>query len=146
MKVDNRHKKIGTKRRAQMRYSMLLHRTTHTETSKNSCYEGVKVLVSLEDFIPWFMERDFKGCSVDRIDKNRDYTLDNMQVITLAANIAKDKIKAVDGFCECYGCFETKPLEEFAVDKRRGTGRTTLCRVCDRQRYHDRKARRSAGA
>ena len=48
--------------------------------------------------------------------------------------VIEDKIKAIDGKCECYSCKEVKPLEEFCRDRRRVTGRTTVCLSCERIR------------
>ena len=85
------------------------------------------------------MALDFEGCSVDRIDNNGHYELKNMQLISLAENISKDKTKAKNGYCECYSCFNTKKLEHFTKCKRNRNGYATICLECDRLRYHDRK-------
>lgn len=80
------------------------------------------------------MANDFSGCSVDRIDNTKDYTLDNIQMISITDNIRKDKVKAHDGICECYSCHIIKPLNEFAKDKRRANGHSTCCKQCDNLR------------
>jgi hypothetical protein len=134
MKHDNRNKIIGGKHRAECRYTMLIYRTTHTEQKKNRNYSGVRVLIDKDTFVKWFMENDFEGASVDRIDKTKDYSLDNIQLIPLAENIRKDKVKAKDGMCECYKCKEVKPLEMFALDNRRANGHSTICKKCDSER------------
>lgn len=131
---DERYKIIGGEHRALSRYYMMLNRCKNTHRKKNEKYSNVEVLVSKEEFLRWFMPRDFEGCSVDRIDCEGHYSLDNMQLLSMADNIRKDKIKAVDGFCECFSCKETKSLDLFAKDKRRFNGRSTLCKVCDNQR------------
>ena len=92
------------------------------------------MLIPKDEFVKWFMENDFEGASVDRIDNKGDYSMDNIQLIPLAENIAKDKQKAVNGFCPCYVCGEIKPLELFAVDKRRQNGHSTICKKCDSKR------------
>lgn len=130
-KKDVRHQEIGSRRRAVARYAMIRHRITHTDTSRNKNYAGVKLLVNRDDFIQWFMGRDFKGCSVDRIDSSGHYELSNMQVIPLATNIRKDKAIACDGKCRCYACKEIKNESEFATDKRRANGFATICKSCD---------------
>ena len=135
MKQDNRYKVIGGKHRALARYYMLLHRVNHTDERKNKCYQEVKVLIDKDEFVKWFMEHDFEGASVDRIDNTKDYTLDNIQLIPLAENIRKDKVKAKDGMCECFVCKQVKPLELFAKDKRRKNGHSTICKACDAKRY-----------
>ena len=145
--VDKRHTKIGGRHRALSRYYMILNRLKTTERSKNSCYENVKMLISKEDFVEWFMKNDFAGASVDRINKDGNYTLDNIQLIPLAINIAKDKMKAKDGFCVCYACGKEKPLAAFATDNRRSNGHATLCRDCDKARGREKYRRlyRSVG-
>ena len=75
-KTDKRYSVIGGKHRAESRYYMILSRLKNTDTKKNSCYKNIKMLISKEDFMKWFMENDFEGASVDRIDKTKDYSND----------------------------------------------------------------------
>jgi hypothetical protein len=133
-KNDNRHKIIGGRHRALARYYMMCHRVKNTRTSKNASYKGVQVLVSKEDFVKWFMARDFERCSIDRIDNNGHYDLLNMQVIPLTENIAKDKRLANNGVCRCYVCKQQKTLNDFVSDNRRTTGKSTICKACDSKR------------
>ena len=70
---------------------MIRYRTSHTEFKKNKAYKGIEFNLDKETFIKWFQERDFENASVDRIDKNKGYTMDNIQLISLAENIRKDK-------------------------------------------------------
>ncbi len=133
-KTDKRYSVIGGKHRAESRYYMILSRLKNTDTKKNSCYKNIKMLISKEDFIKWFMENDFEGASVDRIDKTKDYSLDNIQLLPLEENIRKDKVKAKNGMCQCYVCKEIKPLSLFATDKRRKNGHATICKECDNKR------------
>lgn len=139
MKYDNRHTIIGSKHRAESRYYMILHRINHTEEKKNRNYAGVKMLINKDEFVEWFMSNDFEGASVDRIDKNKDYSMDNIQLIPLAENVRKDKVKAKNGICECYACKQIKPLEYFAKDKRRQNGHSTICKQCDSKRRYCKK-------
>lgn len=134
MKIDNRHRVIGGKHRALSRYYMILNRINHTDTDKNRCYENVKMLISKDDFVKWFMENDFEGASVDRIDHTKDYSLDNIQLIPIDENIRKDKVKAKNGQCECYKCKRIKSLDDFAKDSRRKNGHSTMCKECDSKR------------
>lgn len=134
MKKDNRYSIIGGKHRALSRYYMILNRLKNTDAKKNRNYQGIQMLIDKDTFVEWFMKNDFEGASVDRIDKNKDYTLDNIQLITLDENIRKDKVKAKDGYCECFKCKQTKPLDFFATDKRRKNGHSTICKKCDSER------------
>lgn len=134
-KPDMRHKQIGGRHRAASRYAMLVYRVTHTDTDRNKNYRDIEVRVDKQEFIAWFMARDFEGCSVDRIDKAGHYELANMQVISLQYNIAKDKLKAKNGRCVCYKCKQEKNLAEFTRDNRRmHTGRATICKACESTR------------
>lgn len=145
MKRDERYSVIGGKHRAESRYSMIRYRLAHPEERKNRAYKGVKLLIDKKTFVEWFMANDFEGASVDRIDKNKDYSMDNIQLIPLDENIRKDKVKAKDGMCECFMCKQTKPLELFVKDHRRKNGYSTLCKACDAVRYKERKARKKVG-
>lgn len=132
---DIRHTLIGGKHRAMSRYYMMLYRVQNWNNSRNMNYQGIEVRVPKEEFIKWFMERDFTRCSVDRIDKTGHYELSNMQVIPLWQNIAKEKVKAKDGVTKCYSCGEVKTLEGFVGNReRRTTGKTNICKKCERKR------------
>lgn len=131
-KVDTRYKIIGGQHRASSRYYMIAHRVKNSHLPRNKNYKNIKLLVSKEDFVKWFMGRDFEGCSVDRVDVNGHYELSNMQVIPNWVNNGKDRVKAKNGSCACYSCKAIKPLSEFAADKRRKfTGKSTICKKCD---------------
>lgn len=140
MKIDNRNRVIGGKHRALSRYYMILHRINTANTiGKNKCYENVKMLISKEDFVKWFMENDFEGASVDRIDNTKDYSMDNIQLIPLDENVRKDKVKSKNGQCECYHCKQIKPIDCFAKDSRRKNGHSTICKECDSKRHLSRR-------
>lgn len=134
MKHDDRYNVIGGRHRALSRYYMILNRLNHTDSKKNQCYNGIRMLIDKETFVEWFMQNDFEGASVDRIDNTKDYSMDNIQMISLADNVRKDKVKARNGVCECYKCKQTKPLELFAKDNRRQNGHSTICKECDSRR------------
>jgi len=134
-KTDTRHKQIGAKHRAESRYAMILYRVTNTQTAKNKNYQNVKVLISKEDFVEWFMKNDFEGCSVDRIDRKGHYEISNMQLIPRWLNTAKDKIKHTNGLCVCFRCKKEKPSVEFVKESRRKfNGLSTVCKKCEATR------------
>lgn len=136
MKIDDRYNIIGGKHRAEARYYMILNRINHTDREKNKCYENIEMNIDKDEFVKWFMENDFEGSSVDRIDSTKGYTMDNIQLIPLDENIRKDKVKAKGGYCECWRCQEIKPIELFAVDKSKKNGHRTICKKCDSMRKH----------
>lgn len=139
MKQDTRYNIIGGKHRAESRYYMILYRINHTEQPKNRKYKGIKMMIDKDTFIKWFMDNDFEGASVDRIDKTKHYSMDNIQLIPLDENIRKDKVKAKNGTCECFRCRQVKPIEQFVKDKRRKNGYSTICKKCDVERKSHRK-------
>lgn len=134
MKHDNRHKIIGGKHRALSRYYMILNRLKNNDRDRNRCYKDIEISLDKNEFVEWFMKHDFEGASVDRIDNKKGYSMDNIQLIPSDENMRKDRMKAKDGVCQCYRCKEYKPLEMFAVDKRRVTGHATVCKACDSKR------------
>lgn len=114
------------------RYYMIKHRTTHTDQPKNYCYKGVEVLCSKDEFINWYMPQDFSGASVDRISDTGHYELSNMQVISIRQNVIKSlRTVFTDTSGKCCRCKELKSLKDFAKDKRRDNGRSSMCYKCD---------------
>lgn len=116
--------------------------------SKCRSYDNVMILISRQEFKAWCWDETQKSAienlirpSLDRIDRSRGYELSNMQIVELAANIAKEKLVSSGGYSRCFVCQQWKALEEFAVDKRRQTtGRTTCCRRCDGIRKYRRRS------
>lgn len=143
MKSENKQSclTVGSRKRANNRYNGILSRIRQSQRRKNKHYRDVNLLVSRQEFIEWYIPLDFEGASIDRIDKNGDYELPNMQVIPLIDNIRKDKVKTKDGMCECYVCHRIKPLELFTKDNRRVNGYSTLCIECERERGRDKYKR-----
>ena len=124
----------------------MLQRCKHEPTYKN-----IEVLVSREEFIPWFMERDFEGASVDRIDNKGDYKLSNMQVIHHRINGYKDKVgvpstkrKDIGGNRECSSCKIVKPFKEYPKNKSRWNGYSHYCKACNRLRFKEYYAKKKA--
>ena len=128
---------IGSAQRASDRYSQILCRCGNREYYKN-----IKVLVSRDEFMPWFMARDFKGASVDRINNRGHYKLDNMQVISVNDNARKDKIKNFDNGRKCSKCKIFKSREYFHKSKTRSSGLQDACKLCKKERsriYHQKR-------
>lgn len=140
-KKDTRHTVIGSRKRAAQRYTMIAYRVTRTDLPKNAGYKGIELRIGKAEFIDWFMPKDFKGCSVDRIESSGHYELSNMQVIEGWRNIAKDKVKLEGGKLWCYRCKTHKELTQMAKSSRRMLlGVTTICKECDNKRRKERSA------
>ena len=112
----------------------------HIQT-KNKCltYKNINIEFSQPEFKKWCYDNkeyilSLTRPSIDRINKNLNYTLENIQIIELIENIRKDKIKAKNGRCECYRCKQTKSLDLFSKESRRINGKATICRECDNLR------------
>ena len=133
-KKDSRNSIIGGRKRALSRWYMIRYRVEHTELPKNKAYKDVEFNLDKETFIKWFQERDFEHASVDRIDKNKGYTMENIQIIPLVDNIRKDKVKAKNGYCVCRKCKQLKPIEDFVKESRRINGYSTMCKICESKR------------
>lgn len=63
---------------------------------KNKVYENIKVSMTQPEFKNWCLDNkelilSLNKPSLDRIDSNKDYSLDNIQVISLIENIKKKK-------------------------------------------------------
>lgn len=113
------------------------------DTKKNASYASVLILMTREKFFEWCVGQAEQIAllarpSIDRLRKDGHYSIDNIQVIELVANIAKDKVTFRDGMGTCFACRKTKTLEKFVVDGRRqATGRSTICISCERLRWHE---------
>lgn len=132
---DIRYKLIGCKHRAETRWSLILYRLKNTHIKKNYNYKNIALEMEKEEFVKWFIDNDFEGCSVDRINNKLGYRIDNLQLISLSENIGKDKRKAKNGACVCCVCKIEKPLDLFRKNKRSYNGYATICLSCDRSRY-----------
>lgn len=63
-------------------------------SNKHKCYENITIEFTQPEFKQWCLEREKEILSlikpsIDRIDNQQNYTLDNIQVIELSDNIKK---------------------------------------------------------
>ena len=137
MKVDKRHKFIGGMHRALSRFYMIKNRINDQKNPKNKKYENMDFSLDKDEFVEWFTQRDYKGCSVDRIDNSKGYHMDNIQIIPTRRNIQKDKTKILDGKRWCYSCKEYKEFSEMCTSNRIECGTSTLCSKCNYARKKD---------
>lgn len=134
MKKDLRHTVIGSRRRAYSRYMSIKHRCLVSNTARNKTYRGMEFSLDKETFIKWFMENDFKGCSVDRINNKLGYIHSNLQIIPLIDNMIKDRTSFKGNQGTCGKCKTVKTITEFGKDKRRVIGFNNICKTCDNNR------------
>lgn len=102
-------------------------------------YENIQVEFTREEYKNWCLLRkdhilNLSRPSLDRKDKNKNYSLDNIQIIELPINIRKDKTLFDETHGVCYRCSRRKEIHLFAKDKRRQNGRCNIRRLCDNKR------------
>ncbi len=127
--------------RARCIWSTILQRVG-SRNGKNKSYKHVKLEMTREEFIKWFSvackkfveENPGVTPSVDRKNNNKHYSLDNIQIISLAEN-SKTKpsnrnIHAPDGQAWCALCQQLKPKSEFHKNKAQRGGIASYCRNC----------------
>ena len=112
----------------------------HLQTEeKCRTYANISVEFSREEYKNWCSARkedilSLKRPSVDRKDKDKNYSFDNIQIIELKINIRKDKTLFDETHGTCYVCLERKEIHLFVKDKRRQNGRAAICKLCDNKR------------
>ncbi len=97
-------------------------------------YAHVKVRVTREEFIAWYLPRYFTGCAVDRIDSTGHYELSNIQLLTKAENAKKTSnhpnMVAPIGKHWCGKCKQYLPFDSFHKNRRREHGLDCTCKTC----------------
>lgn len=139
-KSKNYHKVNTFYKNAWTNMNIRCGKYTHLQTvDKCKTYSNINILFNRDEFKKWCWSQQkiiesLKKPSIDRINKNKDYTLNNMQIIEICENIRKDKtvFTFVDG--KCYSCNNILLLCEFAKDSRRINGLTSICKKCDSNR------------
>lgn len=72
---------VGCRRRAYNRYHFILNRIKNSSNYDNRSYRGAEVRMTVDEFIEWFLPKDFAGCAVERIDKKGHFELSNLKVV-----------------------------------------------------------------
>lgn len=111
----------------------------HRTKDKCRSYESIFLRFNLEELKQYCHDNEghilsLVRPSIDRRDSSKDYTIDNIRFIELEDNIRKDKMIAKNGKCKCFKCNQIKELYLMVKDKRRVTGRGTMCKTCDNLR------------
>lgn len=122
------------------------HKHLQKFPKKYSCYEGIELQMTLEDYKAYCYQHkehilSLDRPSLDRVDSAGHYCIENIQIIELAENLRKDKTVFINGQGTCYACKQVKPEEAFVRDRRRANGRASMCKPCDRERGRDKYQR-----
>lgn len=109
---------------------------------KNKNYKNISIEFSFSEYKNYCIENkeyilSLKRPSLDRINNKNNYSINNIQIIELSENIIKDKtvFKYNKGICS--KCKIEKELHLFCIDKRRISGRSSICKHCDNKRKRD---------
>lgn len=104
-------------------------------------YKNIENKLNKLDFIAWYVKNYFKGCEVDRIDDLKDYSMDNIQLLSKEEHNHKRKIERdgyiKDGLKKCNRCNALKPsiIEFWSTHKKQISiynplGFRGICREC----------------
>ncbi len=59
-------------------------------------YKNVSNLLNRKEFIKWYIENYFNGCEVDRVNDDKDYSIDNIQLLSKIEHNQKSASKRID--------------------------------------------------
>jgi len=108
---------------------------------------GIKVKITRDAFIEWYLKNWFPRCRVDRINNEGHYEIFNIQLLTQNEHNAKARQDRLDflGIIEpegkryCYTCESVRLHKEFYTKKRKVSKRNPLgldetCKKCSREK------------
>lgn len=138
---DQIHKKMKLfykKYKIKMLYKQILDRCNNSNNSRYNRYggRGIKCFITEEELkYLWFRDKasEMKQPSIDRINNDGNYCLENCRFIEMAENSAKDKVKPVKQYS-----LSGKLLNSFnsvkEAEKSTGIDNRQICRVALGQR------------
>lgn len=112
---------------------------TSSTNNKNSCYIGVKILLTKEEFYEWVVPelkkwietKLIEDASIDRIDSTKHYEVGNLQLLPVIDNSLKrdynKNVNAPDGYAWCYKCKDYLITGKFYKSKHRPNGLAGIC-------------------
>jgi hypothetical protein len=116
-------------------FSNAKNRCKNYKTNKKwACYKNIQCLIT-EDEVKelWFQYKayEMKQPSIDRIDPNKDYTIDNCQIIELKDNLKTNRGRTGKGKLEEQDVLKIRESSEsnVALAKRHGVSSTQIFRI-----------------
>lgn len=85
-------------------------------------YRNVKNLITREEFVKWYVDNHFAGCTVDRKDNDGDYEIGNIQMLSKSEHNQKKRLDRLGNYTlkenvPCSKCGEIKHYTEFYKNK-----------------------------
>jgi len=143
-------RQLNPRTRAVRAWGNLNKRVANGE--KTYASRGIKIAISREDFLTWYQENSFPHCIVDRIDNELDYSLGNIQMLTLTQHnykrrldrLAAAGVKEPDGHRYCFGCESLLPVGAFgrkrsAISTINPLGLRHECKACTKSKRNKRR-------
>lgn len=104
-------------------------------------YKNIENKLDKNKFVKWYVSNYFEGCEVDRVDDSKDYSMDNIQLLSKEEHNHKRKLERDGcvkvGYKKCNRCGEIKPetKEYFSTHKKQISqynpqGLRGICKEC----------------
>lgn len=116
--------------------------------NREARYKNILLQIKRDDFIQWVSPkleewvkskplRGRDGASIDRIDNNGHYSLDNIQLISYRDNCKKQgkRYKTPDGFHWCSRC------QDYLLEVKFSSKTAQVCRECNKAKCKKRYAK-----
>lgn len=140
-RVKSKNRDIKTK--ASNIFTGITQRCTNEKRQEERPkYKNVSNLLNKEEFIKWYVENYFNGCEVDRVDDDKDYSIDNIQLLSKVEHNKKSASKRIDLIKEvaiCSKCdtsyiYSTENFytKESLISKYNPLGIRSVCKKCNK--------------
>jgi len=143
-------RQLDARTRAVRAWGCLNKRVKNGE--KTYAKRGIRIEISKDEFINWYQKNSFPHCIVDRINNEKNYTLKNIQMLTLVEHNYKrrsDRLSVIgvtEGENEryCFCCARLMNIEVFGrkkdiVSKANPLGLRQYCKGCNRDKQRKRR-------
>ena len=88
--------------------------TNEKRLNERPTYKNISNLLDKNEFIEWYVKNYFDGCEVDRIDNDKNYSMDNIQLLSRVEHNKKKATTRI--FLEQNKCVCNKCKKEYTYD------------------------------
>ena len=138
----NRYDKRTTSKRGSEVYTAINDRLTNEKRLvKRERYRNVKNLMTREEFVKWYVDNYFVGCTVDRKDNDGDYEINNIQMLSKTEHNNKKRLDRLGEYTlkenvPCSICGTVKHYTQFyssniGINKYNPYGIRSDCKKCN---------------